>query len=530
MFKTKFTIIVTLYTLLISSSQTYSQSYSVWFIGLSNGQTVANVFSQTQVAVNVTFNASGTRHQYHRAWKFILRTNVGDYTLTFQPIPYPQVFPPLSFPTVYTPSGNFTWTLEMREVLVLGDEYLRAQTSVNFNTKFTIYAENNFSGGQILLEGSQQTSGASVLKFAGESASVSAIDQNDGVGYDRIWNTVGNTSNWKFRRHQGSETTINGASSRNYNYTVANNDNGITLIADLKRVCSLTFQANSSMSINGNYRTSPYTESVVEQNSISALASIYSANGIDFTFSKWSSSGGDFFSPVTATEHKTYTAVYTGKPNNNYRSITFNTSQEGQPVQVTWSKHPLDNSDITHYAVYRKVTTSGTPTLLTTVSATGSSSYTYTDYEYAISSGENKILLFYDVRAYYSPSSSYSDPSFEGVYGVYNISKQPDEVTYNQTSLELPATMTVSNYPNPFNPTTTISYQLPEQSFVTLKVFDILGREVATLVNEHKPAGMYNVTFNARHPGQSREITSGVYIYTLSANGFVLSKKMLLAK
>ncbi|MEW6508251.1 MAG: T9SS type A sorting domain-containing protein, partial [Bacteroidota bacterium] len=183
-----------------------------------------------------------------------------------------------------------------------------------------------------------------------------------------------------------------------------------------------------------------------------------------------------------------------------------------------------------HYAVYRKVTTSGTPTLLTTVSATGSSSYTYTDYEYAISSGENKILLFYDVRAYYSPSSAYSDPSFEGVYGVYNISKQPDEVAYNQTSLELPATLRVSNYPNPFNPTTTISYQLPEESFVTLKVFDILGREVATLVNEHKPAGMYNVTFNARHPGQSREITSGVYIYTLSANGFVLSKKMLLAK
>ncbi|MEW6508148.1 MAG: T9SS type A sorting domain-containing protein [Bacteroidota bacterium] len=94
----------------------------------------------------------------------------------------------------------------------------------------------------------------------------------------------------------------------------------------------------------------------------------------------------------------------------------------------------------------------------------------------------------------------------------------------------MPTKYELSNYPNPFNPATTIRYQLPEQSFVTLKVFDILGREVATLVNEHKPAGMYNVTFNALHPGRSGEITSGVYIYTLSANGIVLSKKMLLAK
>jgi hypothetical protein len=103
-------------------------------------------------------------------------------------------------------------------------------------------------------------------------------------------------------------------------------------------------------------------------------------------------------------------------------------------------------------------------------------------------------------------------------------------MAYNQTNSELPTTITVSNYPNPFNPTTTISYHLPEQSFVTLKVFDILGREVAELVNEHKPAGMYNVTFNARHLERSREITSGVYIYTLSANGIVHSKKMLLTK
>ncbi len=90
--------------------------------------------------------------------------------------------------------------------------------------------------------------------------------------------------------------------------------------------------------------------------------------------------------------------------------------------------------------------------------------------------------------------------------------------------------MSANNYPNPFNPTTTISYQLPEKSFVTLKVFDILGKEVATLVNENKSAGYHTVVFNAGHSERGRGMTSGVYIYTLSANGIVQTKKMLLTK
>lgn len=86
------------------------------------------------------------------------------------------------------------------------------------------------------------------------------------------------------------------------------------------------------------------------------------------------------------------------------------------------------------------------------------------------------------------------------------------------------------NYPNPFNPTTTISYQLPKKSFVTIKVFDILGKEVATLVNENKPAGYHNVVFDETRSERGRGITSGIYIYTISANGIVQTKKMLLVK
>jgi len=80
------------------------------------------------------------------------------------------------------------------------------------------------------------------------------------------------------------------------------------------------------------------------------------------------------------------------------------------------------------------------------------------------------------------------------------------------------------NYPNPFNPTTTIKYSLPEQQFVSLKVYDILGSEVATLVNEQKPVGNYEVNFDAT------KLSSGVYFFQIRADNFWETKKMLLMK
>jgi hypothetical protein len=80
------------------------------------------------------------------------------------------------------------------------------------------------------------------------------------------------------------------------------------------------------------------------------------------------------------------------------------------------------------------------------------------------------------------------------------------------------------NYPNPFNPSTTIRYQIPKSGFVNLKVYDVLGNEVAVLVNENKSKGNYNLTFNASG------LAAGVYIYLLKVNDYVSSKKMILLK
>jgi hypothetical protein len=95
---------------------------------------------------------------------------------------------------------------------------------------------------------------------------------------------------------------------------------------------------------------------------------------------------------------------------------------------------------------------------------------------------------------------------------VENDDEQPNEYFLTQ------------NYPNPFNPSTKISYGVQEAGVVTIKVYNILGSEVTTLVNEHKAAGNYEVSF-----GES-ELASGIYIYRLTANNFIQTRKMILEK
>jgi len=85
------------------------------------------------------------------------------------------------------------------------------------------------------------------------------------------------------------------------------------------------------------------------------------------------------------------------------------------------------------------------------------------------------------------------------------------------------------NYPNPFNPSTKIQYSIPQSSSVTIKVFDILGNEIETLVNEEKSAGNYEVEFNS-HSGTVRNLPSGIYFYKLMTSNFAETKKMILLK
>ena len=117
-------------------------------------------------------------------------------------------------------------------------------------------------------------------------------------------------------------------------------------------------------------------------------------------------------------------------------------------------------------------------------------------------------------------SPSYNDPI---MYYAFTI---PDVPTtgVNDGKQVVRSFNLEQNYPNPFNPSTKISYTLSEKSNVTLKVFDMLGREVASLINGSQEAGQHNVSFDAS------KLASGVYVYTLKSNSNVMSKKMMLMK
>jgi hypothetical protein len=105
---------------------------------------------------------------------------------------------------------------------------------------------------------------------------------------------------------------------------------------------------------------------------------------------------------------------------------------------------------------------------------------------------------------------------FDGQFEYSNII-EVDAGAPKQFALE-------QNYPNPFNPSTTIRYQLPVASEVKLEVYDVLGKKIATLVNERQSAGSYQVVWNASG------LSSGTYFYRLQAGTFVETKKMIMVK
>ncbi len=123
-----------------------------------------------------------------------------------------------------------------------------------------------------------------------------------------------------------------------------------------------------------------------------------------------------------------------------------------------------------------------------------------------------------------------SIPLAPGEYHIYTNVKLPapdlsipTDVRENNFSLVNDYKLE-QNYPNPFNPSTQIDYQIPKSGFVTLKVYDILGREVATLVNHEKRAGKYSIVFN------NSNLSSGIYFYRLQAGSYTEVRKMMLLK
>ena len=125
--------------------------------------------------------------------------------------------------------------------------------------------------------------------------------------------------------------------------------------------------------------------------------------------------------------------------------------------------------------------------------------------------GEDRVLLF----------GGYDD-SFKDETWIYYMATTPIAPLYAARTLE--DFFLSPNYPNPFNPLTEIAYIIPRGAHVTLKVYNVLGAEVDTLVDAHHEAGFYTVRWDAAH------LASGVYFCTIQAGDFKATKKMVLLK
>lgn len=180
-------------------------------------------------------------------------------------------------------------------------------------------------------------------------------------------------------------------------------------------------------------------------------------------------------------------------------------------VRLVWTANT--EADLSLYEIWRKIDEEGTGWL-----KIGSTTNTYfIDSEMFYAPTGGLVHSHYKIKAR-DLTNHYSDYSNEVVSRTEPMNKKSvEEIVINEYKLD-------QNYPNPFNPITKISYSIKEESLVTLKIYDILGKEIATLVNENKAAGNYEIIFNAS------DLPSGMYIYKIQSGSFTDAKKMLLTK
>lgn len=398
--------------------------------------------------------------------------------------------------------------------------------------------QNNM-GGQFSVNNANKTGSFSDDYWLNTNVALSLTEPQytTNPNYTWIWNDTeapSNPSKWEKIK---SGNVVSSRIDQSFSFAVTSDDHQATYKANMKKKCNVTFQNSlpeggntGNVIVDGTSYSVTKTEQKVEGNSVSFSAPSQSpTNGIYPIFDHWSDGSTSSSRTATINAHITFIAYYKGKASATNRHLSIDTTI-GQPIKLIWDEHPCTN--VTQYRIYRRVKpaggTTGPETLIATVNR---GTTTYTDNSYTLSN-LYYYLISYDVRFVYSGQcdgvnyTTETDPYYISTFANTDLNPSTtDNSSIQQTKAkEIPDGYAVTNYPNPFNPTTVINYQLPTDGMVTLKVYDVLGKEVAALVNDHRTAGYYSVEFNASN------LPSGIYICTITANNFTQSKKMLLMK
>lgn len=393
-----------------------------------------------------------------------------------------------------------------------------------YNPNYTVYVKNDFGGGNVKVDGTTYydipTNGKDFTwRESTFPHSVEAIDGQSYGGYVRryqFWTLPGGLTDGNnpqsVPKPSSSSVTYTANFLKEFNININNSFIGVGNAGIIK--------------VNGQQITLPTSAfPVLQFQSISAEAisgQVY--NGVMYTFVQWTDGNTSISRTITPNDHENYTASFTGKPIRTPDVIAG--GPVGANVQVTWSNHPRGNA--IEYHVWRKVKhqSSGTWSGPVKLAVLSYGTTCYTDYDYVITDGYTNDLLWYDVRAHYLTESSDADPYYVANFGRLDIklAEQARQESRVSSESETPVAYSLLNYPNPFNPSTIIRFELPQPSLVRLEVFDVRGALLATLVHEQKAAGIYRVQFDAM------PFPAGLYFYRLQAGAFTKMQKMALVK
>lgn len=339
-----------------------------------------------------------------------------------------------------------------------------------------------------------------------------------GIDLQNVGNVIRKWRRWKDDNQENISRNLGAANDYTYTakYARQYTANVTTNVLGGGKVYFNSTQCNCPISNSYIYDDMDY--------SITALRQEY--DHIDYLFDHWEKNGSYYDNQSTLTINNpsssvTFAAIYQAQaipP-----SITFG-STIGQPITFTWTDNP--NTNVTQYRVWRRVCNNGVWTDDQLIGTVNSGVQTFTDNEYNLGVWKVDQLLEYGLTAFYSVNSSWSSGGANTrIYCTPGASMHYNDLAEGiMIEKKTPSNYSIGSFPNPFNPTTTINYQLPKDGIVTIKVYDIIGKEVATLVNGHKSAGYYKVDFDAS------KLTSGVYIAAIQASGFNKSIKLLLTK
>jgi hypothetical protein len=259
-------------------------------------------------------------------------------------------------------------------------------------------------------------------------------------------------------------------------------------------------------------------------------------------FTKWSNPSSvkfdtfDSYKGFEIISYNSSTHQYNIKVGLNYNDIinlspskpqNFKVVQNGNNAYLTWNQN--NEPDVLlggKYKIYRTITNGGNPVSWVNVATVNHPTTNWTDPDlYITGTGSKKV--FYSVSALDNTNLESVKSEHDFLYFNNLLQKQTQEKEDIAKVIEYKLQ---DNYPNPFNPSTTIKYELPQESNVKVSIYSILGEELTQLVNTQQSAGYYNVTWNAHN------LSSGIYLVRISANSingnsnFVDVKKMLLIK